>query len=101
MLFMVVEKLKNQDGKAVYRKLRDKGVAHGTDLQWRLLARETNTASQLKVGEYALDPALTPRELLETSMIWSVAGLIERGGLTRDRPFRSPHHTISDVIVLK
>lgn len=27
MLFMVVEKLKNQDGKAVYRKLRDKGRA--------------------------------------------------------------------------
>lgn len=25
MLFMVVEKFKNQDGKAVYRKLRDKG----------------------------------------------------------------------------
>ena len=27
MLFMVVEKFKNQDGKAVYRKLRDKGRA--------------------------------------------------------------------------
>ena len=25
MLFMVVEKFKGQDGKAVYRKLRDKG----------------------------------------------------------------------------
>lgn len=49
----------------VLRKLRGKGVAHGTDLQWRLLARETDTASQLKVGEYALDPALTPRELLQ------------------------------------
>nr|WP_298134291.1 endolytic transglycosylase MltG [uncultured Pseudoxanthomonas sp.] len=49
----------------VLRKLRETGVAHGTDLQWRLLARQTNTASQLKVGEYALDPALTPRELLQ------------------------------------
>ncbi|MFN4042215.1 MAG: ATP-binding protein, partial [Brevundimonas sp.] len=40
-------------------------------------------------------PPLTSRELLETSMIWSVAGLIERGALTRDRPFRAPHHSAS------
>lgn len=40
-------------------------------------------------------PPLMPEELLETSMVWSVAGLIERGALTRARPFRAPHHSAS------
>jgi magnesium chelatase family protein len=40
-------------------------------------------------------PPLSPRELLETSMVQSVAGLIARGELTRARPFRAPHHSAS------
>lgn len=40
-------------------------------------------------------PPLTSRELLETSQIWSMAGLLNKGELTRDRPFRAPHHSAS------
>src|SRR5579864_2049962 len=40
-------------------------------------------------------PPLSPSELLEVSMIASVAGEIEGGALTARRPFRSPHHSAS------
>lgn len=40
-------------------------------------------------------PPLTPAELLEVSMIASVAGQLEGGALTNRRPFRSPHHSAS------
>ncbi len=40
-------------------------------------------------------PPLTPRELLEVSMIHSVAGQIAGGALTDRRPFRAPHHSAS------
>jgi magnesium chelatase family protein len=40
-------------------------------------------------------PPLSAQELLEVSMIQSVAGMLEKGALTRARPFRSPHHSAS------
>jgi magnesium chelatase family protein len=43
----------------------------------------------------SLLPPLAPQELLEVSMIASVAGAISNGRLTRRRPFRSPHHSAS------
>lgn len=40
-------------------------------------------------------PPLNARELLEVSQIQSVAGLLERGQLSRQRPYRAPHHSAS------
>ncbi len=46
-------------------------------------------------------PPITLQESLETTKIHSVAGrTIEKGGIMTTRPFRSPHHTISDVALV-
>jgi len=44
-------------------------------------------------------PAMTLEERVEATAVWSVAGALGRGhrGLLRARPFRAPHHTVSDA----
>ena len=42
-------------------------------------------------------PPMSFEEALETTRIYSVTGHLPHGGLLRRRPFRAPHHTISDV----
>lgn len=45
-------------------------------------------------------PPLDPAEALETSMIHSLAGLLDEGGISRARPFRTPHHTASMAAIV-
>lgn len=45
-------------------------------------------------------PPMTMQEALETTKIHSVVGKIKNMGLMSQRPFRSPHHTISDVALV-
>lgn len=46
-------------------------------------------------------PPLTLEESLEVTAVVSVAGLLEEGqALVTDRPFRSPHHTISQAALI-
>ena len=45
-------------------------------------------------------PPLTAFEALETSMIHSLAGLLDEGGISMTRPFREPHHTASQAAII-
>lgn len=45
-------------------------------------------------------PPLSPQEALETSMIHSLSGLLDEGGISRTRPFREPHHTASMAAII-
>ncbi|MFZ5962303.1 YifB family Mg chelatase-like AAA ATPase [Thalassococcus sp. BH17M4-6] len=45
-------------------------------------------------------PPLSAIEALETSMIHSLAGLLDEGGISRQRPFREPHHTASMAAIV-
>ena len=45
-------------------------------------------------------PPLAPDEALEVTKIYSVAGMLGGKGLVSERPFREPHHTVSDVALV-
>ena len=51
--------------------------------------------SMLALRLPGLLPPLTPSEVLEVSMIQSVAGQLLDGGLTRRRPFRWPARCVN------
>jgi magnesium chelatase family protein len=45
-------------------------------------------------------PPLSDEEALEVTKIYSVTGLINSSSLISERPFREPHHTISDAALI-
>ncbi|UWR44264.1 YifB family Mg chelatase-like AAA ATPase [Phaeobacter inhibens] len=56
--------------------------------------------SMLAARMSSILPPLTAPEALETSMIQSLCGLIDDGGIRRDRPYREPHHTASMAAIV-
>lgn len=52
--------------------------------------------TMLARGLTTILPSLSREEALEVTQIYSVAGMTKgKGGLVKNRPFRSPHHSIS------
>jgi len=49
----------------VLSRLREAGVRDGHDLEWQALARQLGADARVQVGEYALEPGMTPRMVLQ------------------------------------
>ena len=46
-------------------------------------------------------PPMTEEEALEVTKIYSISGLLKRNhGIMQERPFRSPHHTVSQTALI-
>jgi UPF0755 protein len=50
--------------KGIVGELRQRGFSSASPLYWRLLAEQMHVAGKLHAGEYALEPGITPRQLL-------------------------------------
>jgi UPF0755 protein len=97
---------------SVLRKLRDVGVNAGQSFEWSALAKQLGAAGRLQVGEYELEPGMTPRELLtrmrEGRVVqrritivegWNIREL--RAALKRAEPLEQETADMSDAELMK
>ncbi|MFC0677577.1 endolytic transglycosylase MltG [Lysobacter korlensis] len=96
----------------VLRKLREIGVEDGQSFEWSALAKQMGAAGRLQVGQYNLDPGMTPRELLTAirdgrvvqkrfTIVegWNIREL--RAALARAEPLEQETAKLSDAELMK
>ncbi|MEN1958166.1 endolytic transglycosylase MltG [Luteimonas changyuni] len=97
--------------RSVVTRLRGQGIDAGRDLEWRLLARQLGTDGHIQVGEYALEPGITARQLLEHMRDgkvvhhrftivegWNIREL--RAALARATPLVQTLHEVDDAALM-
>lgn len=89
----MIPDLKDVKGQETAKRALEIAAAGGHNL---LMVGPPGAGKSMLAARLAgLLPPLAPSEMLEISMIQSLAGLLEGGRLTRTRPFRAPHHSAS------
>lgn len=89
-----------QDVKGQERAKRALEIAAAGRHHILLVGTPGSGKSMLAARLPGLLPPLSPLEALETSMIHSLSGLLDEGGISRTRPFREPHHTASMAAII-
>lgn len=80
-------------GQAVARRALEVAAAGGHNML--MIGPPGAGKSMLAQRLPSILPPLDPRELLDVSMIQSIAGELVNGALSDRRPFRAPHHSAS------
>ncbi|MEM7699227.1 MAG: YifB family Mg chelatase-like AAA ATPase [Verrucomicrobiota bacterium] len=86
-------------GQAPAKRALEVAMAGGHNLL--MLGSPGTGKSMLAKRLVTILPTMSEEEAIETTKIHSVAGMVDaKSSLVATRPFRSPHHTISDVGLL-
>ena len=90
--------LKDVKGQETAKRVLEIAAAGGHNIL--LIGPPGSGKSMLAERLPSLLPPLQPRELLEVSMIRSLAGELIEGTITKNRPFRAPHHSASMAAIV-